>query len=189
MDPFEELTNRVRDLTGLDARKAADVAADLYDGNEDGIFSASDIVRSAEKLGFEFEKRAPERPATATSDEPQIGANISMDPARVLSEVYEVCPRVLNANMPTLGRAPNELLAHAEFAEELEQLPEEIRALLVKIDLFEGKATFWLRDEANEIDRPIGPIDLTPYEDEHAMRDAFMTLLKRLSRVLAADFN
>lgn len=189
MDPFEELTNRVRELTGLDARKAAAVAGALFDRDENAAYSATDIVREAKSQGYEFEQREPAPVPAGAEPEPSIGANISMDPARVLSEVYENCPRVLNFEMPTIGRAPNELLAHEQFAAELEELPPEIRALLVKIDLFEGKATFWLRDEANNIDRPIGPIDLTPYEDEHAMREAFLTLLKRLPLVLAADFN
>jgi hypothetical protein len=57
----------------------------------------------------------------------------------------------------------------------------------VKIDVFEGAATFWLRDEANDVDRPIGPIDLnrwiseddTPEQAMERIEEAFRTLLTR----------
>jgi hypothetical protein len=185
MDAFEELLARVKEITGLDGRKASAVAGSLYDRDADAVYSAAQIVREAKKLGYEFEER--ERVTTDTEPEPEIGPEISMDPARVLSEVYENCPRVLCAKMPTVGRAPNEAYEH--FADLIESLPEEVRALLVKLDLYEGKATFWLRDDANEIDRPIGPIDLRGYADAEAIEEAFMALLQRLPRVLAADFN
>jgi hypothetical protein len=72
-----------------------------------------------------------------------------------------------------------------------------VKLLLAKIDVIEGAVTFWLYDVANEIDRAIGPIDLTRYisEDDSPERnnerieEAFRTLLTRVARVIAADTN
>ena len=105
----------------------------------------------------------------------------------VQASVYEVSPRAFCTELPRLGQAPDEL---RELAPELvEQLPDEVKAMLVKLDVFEGKATFWVYDEANEIDRAIGPIDLSRFTSAEALAEAFYTLARRLGRVLAADFN
>lgn len=190
MEHFDELRARIEALTGLNSRAAGAVAASLLAGmheSDDSVLSAGDIVREAEQLGYEIKRPEGADPAPEPA-EPKPAAEVSMNPAEVLSEVYMVMPRVLCTHMPKLGKAPNE--AHElGFSELIEQLPEDVQAMLVKIDLYEGQATFWLRDEANEIDRPIGPIDITRYEDGTALQDAFDVLMRRLPLVLAADFN
>lgn len=180
---FAELVGRVTALCNLAPPDAAAVATELWKQGDE--FTAAEIVECATTLGYDVERK---RTVKTDADAP-LGSDISFDPATVLSEVYENSPRVLCSEMPKLGRAPAELLNHAELASDLEDLPEDIRAMLVKIDLFEGKATYWLRDEANNVDRPIGPIDLRRYDDTSALVDALMDLLRRLPRVLAADFN
>jgi hypothetical protein len=142
---FSELVERVQALTHLDAKDATEVAASLWkDGNE---FTAAEIVDRAIALGYDVERKH-----VKTANEP-LGSDITFDPALVLTEVYENQPRVMCSEMPKLGRAPAEMLQYEEFAEELADLPEDIRAMLVKIDVVEAKATYWLRDEANAIDR------------------------------------
>jgi len=116
-----------------------------------------------------------------------MGPEMTMNPAEVLTEVYMVMPRVLCSKMPKMGRAPAEAQEH--FADVLAELPDDIKALLVKIDMLEGQATFWIRDEANDVDRPIGPIDITRYGSERALEEAFNVLLQRMNKILAADFN
>lgn len=179
-----ELIERVMALTKLSVRDAMTVAGALEAENEDvETIRPAAIVAKSRELGFEVEIEGEQ----AAQGEASAGPEISMNPAEVLTEVYMVMPRVLCPNMPKIGKAPEEAREH--FSELIDSLPEEVQALLVKIDLLEGKATFWLRDEANDVDRPIGPIDLTRYEDEDALNEAFTVLLKRLPRVLAADFN
>lgn len=206
----KQLAERVQALTGLNERASAYVASTLLDEcpvclgkganasaetqgdwtecpecKGSGVVSrdldAATIVAHAEQMGYEFERpkglRVP----------PAIAPHMTMDPAEVLDGVYENCPRVLCEQMPRLGRAPDEFRDVTNDL--LEQLPEEARLMVVKIDVFEGKATFWLRDEANSIDRPIGPIDVTRYSSERALGEAFTELAKRLDRVLAADWN
>lgn len=185
---FDENLKRVQDLTGLDSRDAARVA---FEFGDDETPSAAQIVEKARALGFDIERKH----ATRTRPQPTLGPEIEMDAARVLSEVYLCSPRCLpvrpggdRVEMPKIGRAPTEL---QELGPELlEGLPEEIRVLLLKIDLYEAKATLWLWDEANMIDRPVGPIDLARYETPGEMIEAIVNaLLPRLTRVLAADWN
>jgi hypothetical protein len=180
---FGELVDRVIALTELDPADATEVAKELWSHGDE--FTSAEIVDCARALGYDVERKH----AVKTDADAPLGPDISFDPAIVLSEVYENSPRVLCSEMPKLGRAPAELLNHAELASDLEDLPEDIRAMLVTIDLFEGRATYWLRDEANNIDRPIGPIDLRRYDDASALVDALMDLFKRLPLVLTADFN
>jgi hypothetical protein len=181
MSIFSELVERVQALTNLDAKDATEIAASLWKDGEN--FTAAEIVDRAIELGYDVERKH-----VKTASAP-LGPDITFDPATVLSEVYENSPRVLCTAMPKLGHAPAELMQYEEFAEDLAQLPEEIRAVLVKIDLFDAKATYWLRDEANAVDRPIGPIDLRRYDSPDALVQALMDLFKRLPLVLAADFN
>lgn len=189
---YDKLRDRVKAITGLNDRAAQVVALSmLADTKGETAFSAGQIVRSAEALGYEFER--PEGVKVEDEQQP-FAAEVTMDPALVLSEVYENSPRVLCSQVPRIGKAPEEL---QQLAPELiEQLPDEVRAMLLKIDVFEGKATFWLRDEANDVDRPIGPIDITRYADGEQIQEAILTLLRRdahgvlrLDRVLSADFN
>lgn len=118
-----------------------------------------------------------------------------MDPATVMEQVYWMCPRLTPADddgkvhIAKLGRAPEEARQYEGLAELIDEMPDEMKAVLVKIDMFEGAATFWLRDGANEIDRPIGPIDLSAYDSERALMEAMTVLMKRIDKVLAADWN
>jgi len=193
MDGFDELRDRVEAITGLNKRACQVVATTLLaEGEPNAAFSAGQIVKMAERLGYEFDR--PEGVKVEDEQEQAFASEVSMDPAVVLSEVYENQPRVLCAEMPRIGQAPDEL--RQLDPELVDQIPEELRLCLVKIDLFEGKATFWLRDEANDVDRPIGPIDLTRYGGPEQMFEAIQTLLRRdakgvlrLDRVLSADFN
>lgn len=184
MSGFDELRDRVASLTGLNKRAAASVATSLLATGSQTEFSAGAIVGEAESLGYEFER--PEGVKVEREPAP-FAAEVTMDAGTVLSEVYEAMPRVLCAQPPRVGKAPEEL--RRLDPELVDQLPEEVRALLVKIDVLEGKATFWLYDEANQIDRPIGPIDLTRYDSAEALHEAFGALLRRLPKVLAADHN
>lgn len=194
---YGELVDRVMRLTNLAPDDASHVATELWKSGNDEEVHPREIINCARALGYEVE-----HPEGAVETEHEgVGPEISMDPSEVLTEVYMDCPRCLpkqeghdSVHMPRMGRAPDEAQQH--FSELLEEMPEEARALLVKIDLFEHKATFWVRDEANEIDRPIGPIDLRRYTDGQQLMEAFMTLLKpdahgrmRMDKVLAADWN
>lgn len=181
MDSFDELVGRVKALTGLNGRAASAVAAEF---DERATPSAAQIVDKAEELGFEVTDKPSKDP-----NPPSIAPEVSMDPATVLAEVYENCPRVLMSEFPAIGRAPAELQANPELMAEIDQLPEEIKALLVKIDLADERMTVWLRDEANDVDRPIGPIDLRPYKTGEQLHEALTTLLRRLPLVLRADSN
>lgn len=180
MTDFDDLLERVKTLTGLEGRDAAKVAFEL-----DGHPKPQEIVDKARELGFDVEKKHGQGGAKVKA---QFAAEVSMNPAEVLTEVYMVCPRVLCQKVPVLGRAPEQKEMEM-FEDVLAEMPENVKAMLVKIDLIEGAATFWLRDEANDIDRPIGPIDLTRYDSESALNDAFDALIRRLPLVLTADFN
>lgn len=130
----------------------------------------------------------------------RVGPEISVDPAVVLSEVYGACPRMLSPRtddqgarvdekvyVPKIGRCPTKLQELAGDA--IDQLPDHVKALLVKLNIEDAAMTVWLWDEANEIDRPIGPIDLTRYTTGSELREALETLCSRIGRVLAADWN
>lgn len=187
-DGFNDLLIRVRRLTGLDGRDAAKVAFELGDDPR-----PQDIMDKAAELGFEVEKLHEDEPAPASGG---FAGHVSMNPAEVLSEVYMVMPRVLCQEIPRVGAVPDEARQYEGMEEIIDALPEAMKLLLVKIDVLEGAATFWLKDEANDVDRPIGPINLSEYVDAEAgdidvdgMVGAFETLLGRLPRVLAADWN
>ena len=51
------------------------------------------------------------------------------------------------------------------------------------------EATVWIYDEANGIDRPIGPIDLTRYSGPQAFERGLQALMARARFVLTADWN
>jgi hypothetical protein len=180
MDEFQELCERVVALTGLSQREAAQVA---FAFDEGAVPSPAQIVDMAIELGYDVEAKHANK--TDTMDEPI--AEVTFDPAVVLEEVFLMCPRVLMSATPVLGRAPDQALEL--FADELANLPEDIIAALVKINIHEGEVTVWVRDEANDLDRPIGPISIKHMDSESALNDAILTLFKRLPRVLAADTN
>jgi hypothetical protein len=185
VDAFDELVQRVKTITGLDARKASVVAMDLTNGEPDGVFSAAEIARKAEELGYEFEK-----PEHLDESKSAPAAEVTMDPTIVLAEVYRTTPRVLNEQMPRVGRAPKDSVFYdAEVQAQIDALPEEIRVLIAAIDLVNGQLNVTLYDEANDVDRTIGPIDLTRYGSARKLEQAIRVLLGRLPRVLTADFN
>ena len=181
MDPFDELVGRVKALTGLNARAASTVASEFDDATPP---TAKEIVAKSIELGYSIDAKPGKDPSP-----PLWAAEVSMDPAVVLAEVYERCPRVLCQQFPSIGRAPAELDADEDLHEMIAELPDEIRVLLVKINLDDQNLTVWLRDEANDVDRPIGPIDLRAYKSGEQLHEAITTLLKRLPRVLRSEFN
>lgn len=186
MEELDELATRVCELTGLNTRAASVVAASLMDRDPVGVWSAIEIVNEAENLGYEFEK--PETLSNAKPGGP--GPEITMDAAEVLAQVYRVCPRVLTVEVPRVGRAPKDSVFYdAELQAQIDALPEEIRVLIAGIDLVNGQVNVTLYDEANDVDRTIGPLDLGRYEDVGALEKALRVLIGRLPRVLSSDFN
>ena len=186
MSSFDEMMERIEALTGLTGRDAAKVA---FEFEENAHPRPDEIVDKAIELGFDVERKhdVPE-------DEPAapFGVGICMDPTQVLTEVFMTTPRcvpVRTSAIPKIGRVPDEAQGHESLHELIDELPDDISLILAKIDVFEGSCTFWVRDGANEIDRPIGPVDLTQYTSERQIHAAFMDLLKRLPKVLAADSN
>lgn len=175
-DAFASLLERVKRLTGLDGRDAAKVAVAFDDTDP----LPQQIIEKAQELGFDVQTAtAPPAP-----ESPTFGVGISMNPVEVLTETYMVAPRVLMQHIPKIGKVPDEA---RKYFDHLDELPEDVRAMLVKIDVFEGQATFWLKDEANDVDRPIGPIDLKPYGED--LEIAFRALVQRLPLILSADCN
>lgn len=181
-DFFDELLTYVRSVTGLTGREAAHVAFEF--APEDGVPTPQAIIEVAERLGLDVERKHTEKPDTGPW-----GPDLEMDPASVLTHVYMECPRVMMTDTPRMGKAPTTHEMSAHLMSMLAELPEEVQAAIVNVNLSEGEATFWLHDEANQIDRKIGPIDITRYTSENALRDAMMDLLKRINKVLAADTN
>lgn len=194
MDPFDELLERVRNLTGLDGRAASAVAIDIIDDEAFGPErppSAAEILDRAESLGYTVERKGAVDTARHAMPE------VEIDPAEVLKAVYRECPRMLPkleghdaVALPRVGRAPKESIFYDdEIRAQIDALPEEIRVLVGHVDLFNGQMTVTLYDEANDVDRHIGPIDLARYGSEGALTQAIRVLCGRLPRVLAADWN
>lgn len=185
---FGELLDKVIAVTGLAPDDAMKVAQELYGAER--AYTDAGIRYAAERLGLVNTEpvQAPQR-----TPEPQM----TMDPAEVLSEVYRACPRCLpkqdgheGVYMPRVGRAPKESVFYDEaLREQIEALPEHIRVLIGNVSIFDGTVTFTLYDEANDVDRHIGPIDLTRFNTGAELREAIEVLIGRLGRVLAADFN
>lgn len=210
MDLFDEVVERVKRLTGLQGRAASAVAMAATDDAEaraaevnshltgpddpdvqaQPIVTAADIVRAARELGIHVE--APSRDAS-TTDALTLGLRelqLEPDATRVLAEVYKTMPRVLNPEMPRVGRAPKDsVFYNDELQAQIDALPEEVRVLIGGVDLVNGQLTLRLYDEANDLDREIGPIDLTRYESAEQLQRGVETLISRLPRVLASDFN
>jgi hypothetical protein len=185
-----ELIDRVQALLGCDASDAFKVAQEIHTaGRED--YSDEVIQYAAAKLGVRGEKFEH----IGIEDEaPTPLPELSMDPAVVLREVYLACPRMLIADdegkthIPRLGRAPQEE-QHAIDPEWLEQVPEEMRVLLLSVDVFNATAEVVMYDEANGVDRKLPPIDLTRFTDGRELGEALDVLGSRIPKYLAADWN
>lgn len=183
MSDFDELVDRVKALTGLESRDAFRVA-DALDAD---LVSAPDIVEKAIELGFDIERKH-DPDAAPVNDQPL--PEISTNPVEVLAAMYRECPRVLAHNVPVVGRVPKESLFYDEDVQEmLKALPENLRLLIGSIDIYNGTLTVTLYDEANDLDRKIGPIDLERFDTQDQLETAIRVLLGRLHLVLAADSN
>lgn len=193
-----ELIDRVTVITGVEGKAAFDIAYALLDdaGEVPEGTTPEVIAAKAREMGYEVAE--PEQPVT-TQEGP--GPEISIDPVEVLAEVYRACQRCLPKQadhdavyLPRIGRAPkSSYFYNDELGEELRQqiegLPEEIKVLIGDVDVFRGEITFTLYDEANDVDRRVGPIDMERYHDGDQLREALNTLLSRLPKVIAADWN
>jgi hypothetical protein len=160
------------------------VAQELWT-TEDREYTEAQIRYAGAKLGV----GAAEKAQTGEEAIAQAHGELLTDPAEVLVEVAKVMPRVFVEQMPRLGRRPKD----HELSDELEALladaPEHIAVTICDIDVFAGSATFTLYDEANDVDRTVGPIDFRRYESGRELWHAFDVLLGRLPKVLAADHN
>lgn len=201
MDPFDELVERVKRLTGLTGRAASAVAmacdvdreakhsAGEVESDSFSAITPAEIVNVARELGYNVD--TPE--GAKTEDALSAGLRrlqLEPDAAEVLRHVYLTMPRVLNQQVPVIGRAPKESVFYSEgLQEQIDALPEDVRVLIGGVDLVNGQVTFHLYDEANDLDRAIGPIDLTQYATGEQLRGAIEVLLARLPRVLSSDFN
>ena len=76
-----------------------------------------------------------------------------------------------------------------ELRDEAESEGNSVFAALTALDLNAMQATVWIYDEANGIDRPIGPIDLTRYSGPQAFQEGLGALMARARFVLTADWN
>lgn len=192
-----ELLDKVIAHTGLGADDAMKVVNELWGAER--AYTDAGIDYAVEKLGLA-------RDVKPSTPEP----HMTMDAAEVLLQVNRVMPRLVPlqrdieidgavvkgvhpdgvTHIPRVGRAPKESVFYDEsLRAEIEALPEEIRVLIGSVDVIAGSVTFTLYDEANDIDHKIGPIDLTHFTSADEFRSAIDTLLSRLPRVLAADFN
>lgn len=185
-----ELIDHVHGLLGCDFQDAIRVAQELYaEGRAD--YPDEVIQYAAAKLGVRGEKFDH----IGVEDEPAAPLpELSMDPAVVLREVYLACPRMLIADeqgkthIPRIGRAPQEE-QHAIDPEWLEQVPEEMKVLLLSVDVFNAQAEVVMYDEANGVDRVLPRIDLTRFADGQELYEALEVLGSRIPKYLAADWN
>lgn len=184
-----ELIDRVTTITGVEGKPAFDIAYELLDedGNVPDDVNADSIAAKARDHGHDVPE--PER-AKREGPEPEL----TMDPGQVLVEVYENCPRVLTHKMPVIGRAPKDSIFFDDelddmWRAQIDALPDDIKLLIGDVDLFKGELVLTLYDEANDIDRRIGPINIDRYHTGEQLEQAIRVLLGRLPRVLASDFN
>ena len=185
---FGELLDKIVRVTGLTPEDAIKVAQELYGAER--AYTEAGIRYATERL---FGTDEPVQAPAPRTPEPQM----TMDPAEVLSEVYRACPRCLPKQdgqervfLPRVGRAPKDSVFYDDdLRAQIDALPEEIRVLIGNVSIFDGTVTFTLYDEANDVDRTIGPIDLTRFHSGAELREAIEVLIGRLHRVLAADWN
>lgn len=181
-----ELIDHAMTVLGCDADDGFKVAQEVYSPGR-GDYSDDVLRYAAERLGV---AQPAEGEPVQTTPLPEM----TMDPAEVLRQVYLACPRCVPADddgkvhLPKIGRAPVEE-QHQIPQEFLDQLPEEVRVLLIDLDVVNGTAEIILYDEANGVDRKLPPIDLARYKSGEELHEAIGVLLRRLPRVLAADWN
>jgi hypothetical protein len=194
---FDDLLDMVMEVTNLPVRVAASLANEIHE--DDKEYTAEGIMYAATKLGLLAEPvLAPPKTFEQAFAEVLTRMYLEPDPAQVIAHVYRECPRMLpkqeghlGVYPPRIGRAPKEsVFYNDEIRAMIEALPEEIRLLIGAVDVYNGTITITLYDEANDVDRHVGPIDLGAFgDDAESFHDAVMELLKRLSRVIAADWN
>lgn len=193
-----ELVDKVAQTIGCSAADAMKVAAELF--TEDRDYTNREIAYVASKLDV-----GPEDVAEPVPDKPELEPELEMDPAKVMKLMYRACPRAIAVNrdgvpddvdvpvhMPRIGRAPKEspFFNEDDVDELLAGLPDETKLMIGAVDLVGRKLTVTLYDEANDVDRDVGPIDLDRYENAAQLNRAINVLMSRLqSRVLPADFN
>jgi hypothetical protein len=173
-----ELIDRVLHVTGLDPPDAMRLANELWQGERD--YTNREIAYAASKI------------ATGEPEAPTPEPEMTLDPAEVLAQVYKLCPRVLCQHVPRLGRAPKDsrFFREQDVDELLAGLPDETKLLIGAFDLVNGRLTITMYDEANDLDRDVGPLDLARYRSSEELDAAIRVLVSRLqSRVLPADFN
>lgn len=189
-DDFAALVERVRALTGLGIKDAFKVAESIED---EPTLTSVQIIDAAASCGFDMS----EARVQVQDDAPAMLPQVTFDPVEVLAAVYRECPRCLPVQegaeavfIPKIGKAPKGSEFHTPEIEELvANLPEQMRLLVGGVDMHNGTLTITLYDEANDVDRTIGPIDLTSMESQEAFNAAVEALLSRVARVIAADFN
>jgi len=202
-DTFNELVTRIESITGLGRRQASTVAIALTDEESDSIPTAAQIVDTAVELGYDVDVKHA-RKAARESGDTSFAPDVEMDPNEVFAQVHLANPgRLIPATngevkMPRIGLAPQEAMRMMddEAREKLDELRDEaesegnsVFAALTALDLNAMQATVWIYDEANGIDRPIGPIDLTRYSGPQAFQEGLGALMARARFVLTADWN
>ena len=202
-DTFNELVTRIESITGLGRRQASTVAIALTDEESDSIPTAAQIVDTAVELGYDVDVKHARKAAREHGDT-SFAPDVEMDPNEVFAQVHMANPgRLIPATdgevkMPRIGLAPQEAMRMMddEAREKLDELRDEaesegnsVFAALTALDLNAMQATVWIYDEANGIDRPIGPIDLTRYSGPQAFQEGLGALMARARFVLTADWN
>lgn len=186
-----ELVDRIVQTIGCSAADAMSVAGELW--TEDRDYTNREIGYVASKLGV-----GPEDASEPAPEKPELEPELEMDPATVLKLMYRSCPRALPVgedglvHVPRIGRAPREspFFTGEDADELLAGLPDETKLLIGAVDIIGRKLTVTLYDEANDVDRDVGPLDLDRYANAGELDRAIRVLLSRLqSRVLPADFN
>lgn len=200
-DTFNELVTRIEGITGLGRRQASTVAIALTDEDSDSIPTAAQIVDAAAELGYDVDIKHARKAAREHGDT-SFAPDVEMDPEAVFAQVHLANPgRLIPAtdgkvSLPRIGLAPEQAMRMMddEAREKLEELRAEadsegVFAALTALDLGAMEATVWIYDEANGIDRPIGPIDLTRYSGPQAFERGLQALMARARFVLTADWN
>jgi hypothetical protein len=186
-DYFDELVERIKSLTELDARSASRIADVLMNEHGDKPITAAQIVQAATDQGHAV--KPPANPDAAPANA-EILPEISTNPLEVLAEMYRVMPRTLAHEFPRVGRAPKSSVFYSEEIQAaIAALPEHMRVLIADVDLTNEQVTVTLYDAANDLDRRIGPISLDRFDSVEALKSAIETLVGRLPLILRADSN